>query len=117
MATRRLHLTPDILRAQYELLRVTPPFRGWKMPQGDTVEFHVTNHQDRFGDCYWKDSKQQVIRISNRKVHTLFTLNRVMAHEMAHVEGQRRGDIGHGKIWQRLADRICHYHSFDRGEF
>lgn len=113
----KLHLNRDILAAMYELLRVTTPFRGWHLPHADTIEFHVTNHKDRFADCYWVGGKQQVIRVSNRKVHTMFTLLRVMAHEMAHVKGQMLGDTGHGKIWQRLADRVCRCHGFDRGEF
>ena len=31
----RLHLTPDLLEGAYEYLRLSPPFREWRLPDGD----------------------------------------------------------------------------------
>ena len=36
-----LHLTPDILVGTYNLLRVTPPFRLWHLPEPEAISFVV----------------------------------------------------------------------------
>ena len=40
-----LRLTPEILEGAYEFLRATPPFRGWRLPHADEVEFVVSRHR------------------------------------------------------------------------
>ncbi len=46
-----LPLTPEMLRACYEFLRSTPPFRRWSLPPGDEIGFHVTRNRTRIGGC------------------------------------------------------------------
>lgn len=113
-----LHLTPEMLEAAYELLRATPPFRGWRLPAGDDVEFHVTRHVDIHGDCV-DAGHAHVIRISERKHSTIQALLVTMAHEMCHmrqdIKAPHEGE--HGKIFKQLAQRVCRYHGFDLKAF
>ena len=117
-----LHITPEMLEAAYELLRTTPPFRGWKLPHADDVQFHVASYTDGFADArYDMTKKQYVIRVSRRTCKQLGTIIVAVAHEMCHIaEAQRAGKGGraeHGKAFQRLADSVCRYHHVDRGAF
>lgn len=115
----RLGVTPEMVEAAYELLRLSPPFRRWKLPAGDGIEFHVTRHGDRYGDCERpKDGKPPIIRISSAKVLTMDRLVRTMAHEMVHLylEGKDRR-IRHGAIFWRHAKQVCRVLDFDEEEF
>ena len=110
-----LSLTPDILVATYELLLTTPPFRSWKLPPSDEIEFHITRSVKHFGTC---DGKS--ITISDRKHGTLSNLLVTVAHEMVHLrefQTGARSDIQHGAEFNKLADRVCRIHNFDRSAF
>lgn len=115
----QIHLTPDILEAAYNLLRQTRPFRGWKLPDGEEVAFHVVatdrvyadHHVGRDGHC---------IRVSQRRHYQLATLLQTMAHEMCHmreVQLKVRNDIAHGRVFQQLKAQVCRFHGFDPGMF
>lgn len=110
-----LALTPHMLEAAYELLRTTPPFRGWKLPPADDVEFRVKAipHQGEF-------FPPARIVISAQRVGTLDRLAVVMAHEMVHFRLQLVGSTDkedHGPDFQRCAARVCRHHLFDPKEF
>lgn len=117
-----LHMTPELMEAAYDRLRMTPPFKGWNLPSPDDLAFHVKDYKDRFGHFQdmdgtgWKN-----ITVSSRHVRSLYTLDEVMAHEMCHVRewqllGNRfKGD--HGPRFRRLADQVCRHHGFDRSRF
>lgn len=112
--TDGLHLTPDILRAAYEYLRATPPFRRWKLPPADEVEFHVTRHLDRTGDCETAGGHEPVIRISAALIGWTGSLMTTMAHEMVHVHLDRNGvRAHHGADFRRCAAQVCRHHGFD----
>jgi len=115
-----LHLTPDIVIAAYELLRTTPPFRGWRLPHADEVRFRIVADRGAYG-THRVDASGHEISISHRNAHHIDTLLRVMAHEMCHMQeirlGFKRNDVVHGALFQRLADKVCKYHNFDRGAF
>lgn len=113
-----LHLTHENLAAAYELLRTTPPFRGWKLPHVDDVEFHVMRTRNCYGDCS-HNGKGFVLRISQTRQRSLGTLLATMAHEMCHIRQMKlaKTEAYHGATFQRLADRVCGYHQFDRGAF
>lgn len=110
-----LHLTPQIAEASYELLRTTPPFKGWKLPHADEVEFIVCN----FVDCRAQHqlTDHHKIWVSNRNLGSLDELNRAMAHEMIHVHEERtrqcRHDVAHSKKFHRWAKRVCVLHCWD----
>ena len=116
---RAFHLTPDMMEAGYEYLRLTPPFRAWRMPDGDEVDFHVLKTPRIHGDCGFHNGRI-FIRLSIALVGCTNNLHSVMAHEMIHGEQFRRrsrsrGD--HDAFWHRAADRACAFHGFDRKTF
>lgn len=119
-----LHITPDIVEASYERLRMTAPFKRWKLPHADDVEFHVTRDEKEFGAlCYDTDRRKGVqrrINVSCVLVRTLDKLDEVLAHEMCHMRELDlgvRSSIAHGGAFNRLADQVCAVHGFKRGAF
>ena len=114
-----LVLTPDIAEAIYELLRLTPPFKSWRLPHADDIEFHITNHDDRHADSTSTAKKGHRIRVSNNICHSLRSATEAVAHEMCHIRqwclGARREN--HGPVFNRLADQVCRAHGFERGTF
>jgi hypothetical protein len=109
-----LHLTPEMLRAAYEYLRTTPPFRRWKLPPADEVEFHVTRHKDRTGDCETSAGHEPLIRVSATLVGWTASLLATMAHEMIHVHLDRKKvRAAHGWEFRRAAAQVCRHHGFD----
>ena len=116
-----LTLTPDMLAAAYELLRTTPPFRGWKLPPSSAIKFKVSRATREFGHFAYTrdDGAPKHISCSDRKHGQLNTLLATMAHEMIHLHQRVSGHKGpaHGAVFQRFADRICRLHGFDRKTF
>lgn len=115
-----LTLTPEMLRAAYEFLRATPPFRGWKLPPGGEVRFRVTKWRDKYGEHSIRDDGSgETIAMSGRIIGHTTTLMSVMAHEMIHVHMFRCGRKGamHGPKFQRMAALVCRYHGFDTKAF
>lgn len=103
-----MHITPDLLRSTYDYLRGLPPFRRWRLPEGDKVSFHVTRMRD-FADVEECGGKYTV-RLSMHKHDHLLTILMTMAHEMGHIHA----GMGHGKAFQRAMDQVSKYHGFDR---
>lgn len=116
-----IHLTPDMLERAYELLRASPPFRGWNLPHGEQVGFHVVGGSNVFGcTVYDTDTKRFDIKISAKKHTQLPTLLPTMAHEMCHMREWQlkvRADVHHGAVFEKLAAYVCRRHGFDRGQF
>ena len=111
-----LPLTPATLTAAYEFLRTTPPFKGWKLPHADEVEFHVTRHRDREADHEIVRRMVHVIRVSVNKVKATDALMQAMAHEMIHAYQDGVARTGthavHNTEFKRLASRVCHVHGW-----
>lgn len=113
-----LALTPAMLAGAYEYLRTTPPFRTWKLPHADEVEFHITLHRDRYGDHNEIPRPvEHCIRASAHNVKTTLSLLELMAHEMIHgyqdvvrKTGSKR--TPHNAEFKRLAKRVCKIHGF-----
>ena len=113
-----LALTPAALAGAYEYLRTTPPFKGWKLPHADEVEFHVTRHRDRYGDHNEIPRPvEHCIRVSEVNVTTTGDLLELMAHEMIHgyqdvvrKTGNKRWP--HNAEYKRLAKRVCDSHGW-----
>lgn len=109
----------EIVEAVYELLRLTPPFRGWKLPHADEVEFHLMVTEAFFGDHVLENGKHR-IRLSVPNHKTLARLTETLAHEMTHMKDAENGGrctAHHGKRFKRLARTVCRYHVFDPGAF
>ncbi len=103
-----------MLHAGYEYLRTCPPFRGWKLPHADHVEFHVTRFKDRTGDCDCWSNGTHIVRVSSCLVGWTDSLLRALAHEMVHIHLDRKGVRGHhGRDFTRCAAQVCRHHGFD----
>jgi len=86
MTVMALKLSPELIAAAYEFLRVTAPFRSWRLPPAGEVEFVVSRH--RFAVGYHRGARRKTrsheIGISEVCVGHTNTLLRTMAHEMIH---------------------------------
>ena len=114
-----MHLTPEMLEGSYNLLLTTPPFRGWKLPPSDDVTFSVVATRGDYA-THTFDATGHKIEVSYKNVHQLGTLIEKMAHEMCHMREVKlkvRRDVGHGHVFNKLADQVCRHHKFDRGAF
>ena len=113
-----MHLTPLMMAGMYDYLRTTPPFTWWRLPPSDDVQFHVTKDKKVLGDHHINEKGEHVYRLSADGVGTTDALARVMAHEMVHAHGDRKGVRSvHGAEFNKAADRVCRYHGFDRRLF
>lgn len=117
-----MKLTPAILAAAYSYLRETLPFRRWKLPPADEVEFAVTAHRDREGDhTTYHRTLDHVIRISEHHIRTTQALMICMAHEMIHARQEREKTApqrpGHNSEFKRLATRVCYEHGWKLEDF
>lgn len=112
-----LLITPELLRASYNFLRETQPFKWWSLPLGEDVEFKVTRSRKTQGDHLLLDDVH-TIRVSSRKVGYTASLVVLMAHEMVHVICDREGVRSeHGAAFRKRAVAVCRYHGFDPAEF
>ena len=112
-----LPLTKDLLRGAYDFLRMTPPFKKWKLPPGEIVKFVVTRSPTVQGDHILVKGVH-TIRVSCKKVGATSTLMELMAHEMVHVKCDRDGvKSEHGADFKRAARLVCKYHGFDEASF
>ncbi len=110
-----LPLTKETLKAAYDLLLLTPPFKRWKMPPSSAINFSITRSINSRGSATGMDK----IDISSRNIGRLDNLLMTMAHEMVHIYNHVKGHTraAHGKEFQRCADMICKHHGFDRQMF
>lgn len=110
-----LPLTPEILRAAYDFLAVTPPFNKWNLPEGEDVAFQVMRSTVLHGS-YDQETGRHRIRISgNTHGHTASLLV-TLAHEMIHLHEQQAGmatTAQHTAAFRKLAERVCKFHGFD----
>ena len=113
-----LTLTHAIVEAAYEYLRATPPFRGWRLPHADEVEFGITRHRDRYADhtTYYRTANH-VIRVSAPNVKTTDMLMQTLAHEMIHERMEltktASRKVDHNAEFKRLAGVVCRAHGWD----
>jgi hypothetical protein len=110
-----------MVEAQYELLKLTPPFNRWKLPPGDEVEFFICKLKDREADYVsWTDGRMR-IRLSIEHVKTLDRLAMTLGHEMIHMHMDRAkipaGRNFHGWRFQRFARAVCLAHDWDVTRF
>ena len=114
-------MTPAMLESAYELLRTTPPFRSWSLPDPDDVEFRVSRSGHTTARLILTTGKFPVIEVSSRVCGTLMPLIMAVAHEMAHLHehlsGDMRADCAHGKAYRKRAKRVCDVHLFDPMQF
>lgn len=114
-----MHLSPEVLRESYNYLKVTPPFRRWKLPDADEISWIVSNTKRVFGECHsvkWKDNrlrKNYHILVSCSLVKTTDQLMQTMAHEMCHIRCEELGvKATHGYEFKRIAKSVCREHGW-----
>lgn len=109
-----------MLESAYELLRTTPPFRNWRLPEPDDVSFRVIATEADRG-AFRIVRGIPTIYISRGTIGRLSSLLKTMAHEMVHLHEETahsaREDVVHSKTWVTLAARVCHHHEFDEKLF
>ena len=112
-----LRLTPDMLAGAYEFLRVTEPFKNWKLPHGDELGFAVVKDKSMYAD-FGLENGVPIIRVSEARNGFTSTLLATMAHEMCHLRQQQLGDRSHHSAsFKRMAARVCRAHGFDLKTF
>lgn len=106
-----MHITPEACAACYEMLRHFRPFKGWKLPHADEVEFRVVPWKKDFAEMshYVRTDELIMIVSSHPDKHpVLDELTQSIAHEMVHFRQHRlKINIGHGKYFKRMANIIC----------
>lgn len=112
-----LKLTPDLLRAAYDLLGETEPFKRWNLPDSDEIRFRVYRSGD-YG-LFQTDGPDMTISASERMIGHLGTLLSTIAHEKIHVYQHVTGmPMDHGAGFKKLAAEVCRHHrDFDPKNF
>lgn len=119
-----LHLTPDILAASYDLLRTTLPFRRWKLPPSDEIEFIV--NADRHVRGFYSDRPEgfgqpvHKLGASCAVLSTLDSLLPVVGHEIIHLFQNiagRETRAMHNADFRRLSVQVCRHHGWDLAAF
>lgn len=113
-----LILTPETLAAGYDFLRSTRPFKGWRLPHSDDIEFRVTReggemgHYNRYAgtDHHW-------IAMSEKNLAHTNSLLMFLGHEMIHLKQAiaktETKNTQHNAEFHRLARNVCRAHGFD----
>lgn len=107
-----MKLTPEILAASYSYLRLTLPFRRWKLPPPEEVIFRVYKSSYTYGTA-WKERNRPVygISISNELANCTGAFIETMAHEMVHL--YLHPYHGHGAKFDKAARLVCKHHGFN----
>lgn len=112
-----IRLTPDLIRAGYDLLAETEPFKKWNLPDSDEIKFRVYRSSD-YGS-FQTDGPDMTMCVSEKMVGHLSTLIETIAHEKIHVYQHITGmPMDHGPGFRKLAALVCRHHrEFDPRNF
>lgn len=105
-----------MVAAAYDFLREMPPYKGWRMPPGDSVIFVIARDANCYG-YYQPDGEHHRIGVVDLAVGHTTSLVKVVAHEMIHMHQylkrlDTRGAV-HNANFRKLADRVCRTHGWD----
>lgn len=108
-----MHLTPEILKASYDYLKTTPPFKRWGLPDGDEISWVVTGKKKVEGLCTQYANGRFIIEISGTLIKATDTLMATMAHEIIHIRCFMLGvKAKHGYEFNKLAKSVCNQHGW-----
>lgn len=116
----KFSLTPTILAKSYDLLRSTPPFDKWNLPEPEDITFKVRNVPHLRGQYVRYVGGKHEIMMSSANIDTLQWLTMTMGHEMIHLH---QGETGmetkaqHNTAFKKLAERVSRIHTWDRKMF
>lgn len=113
-----LPLRPDMLAGAYDFLRTTPPFRGWRLPHSDEIEFKVTGDNQEHGHYNrYAGTNHHWIAMSGKTVGHTDTLLMYLAHEMIHLHQAlaklETRNATHNADFHRRARSVCRWHGWD----
>lgn len=115
-----LPLSAEMLEASYDFLRTTPPFNRWNLPDGEDVQFTITQSRKTMGTHCLFNGKH-CIEISRRLVGHTSTLMSLMAHEMVHAHQKATKTdtpgVEHNEAFRQFGRQVCKHHGFDPHEF
>ncbi len=112
-------ITPHMMAGAYDFLCVCRPFKGWKLPDSESVEFRVIRNLGYYG--YFQFNKVPIIGVNDEGVGHTESLLKIVAHEMIHMHQyfsrlETKGEV-HNDNFQKLADRVCRLHGWDSKMF
>jgi len=105
-----------MLAAAYTYLCEIEPCSEWNLPPAEEVKFSIIRKTDRYAHYQLRGGKHH-IAVSSRFVGRHETLLATMLHEMIHLHIEHNGISDtheHGPVFQKLADKACRIHEFDR---
>lgn len=115
-----LRLTPDLLRAAYDFLASSDPFRRLNMPASAAIAFTVARTRTHNGWHNFRKGRHEIV-ISAGAAGSTDMLMRTMAHEMLHVHDyaprRKKSSAEHSTAFRRLAAAVCRVHGFDLKAF
>lgn len=115
-------LTPLLIVSMYSMLRDCPPFRGWKLPEADDIEFRTSRRKDAHGEHIEKTpptrGARYTIMVSTEKNGHLNTILQSLAHEMVHLAQAiarvpRRYEAHDNQDFVRRARQVCKTFGWD----
>jgi len=115
-----MQLTPDIVEGMYELLRRTPPFRGWRMPEADALDITVFHNPYRFAGHYRWHKGRHELGVNGAWCGNISSLSRIVAHEMVHLHLQIThpdDKAHHGARFVAATKIVCRHHHLDPKAF
>ena len=119
-------LTPLVLVSMYQMLRECPPFRGWKLPESDAIEFRTPMRRDAHGEHIEKTPPTRgapfTIMVSTEKNGHFDTILQCLAHEMVHLSQAvakvpRRHEAHDNRDFVARAKRVCKIFGWDAKAF
>ena len=115
------HLSPETLEACYDLLRTVPPYKRWRLPPGNEIEFKVSIQRHLLGaHTKTRHYKEHTIIISAARNRHLATVLRTMAHEMIHLYqahyNRETAGASHNEDFWRCKEKAGRLLGFDPGE-
>lgn len=112
-----LPLSPEIIRAAYTYLLVSPPFRRWKLPEADAVRVEIMRHNNHAAQCI-AEAGRYTVRVAHNHVFETDSLILSVAHEICHIASDIAGEEwGHGPHFLRRARLVCRYHGWNEEQF
>lgn len=114
-----IRLTPHMIAGAYDFLRECQPFKAWKLPEPDLIEFRTVRDSGCYG--YFQFNKVPIIGINDTGVGHTDSLIKIVAHEMIHMHQyfarlETAGAV-HNANFRKLADRVCRIHGWDSKMF
>jgi hypothetical protein len=116
-----IDLHPDHVAAMYDCLRSFDPFKRWRLPLAEAVEFHIRKiPADAWYQTYPREMESHAIFVNPYRHGYFNSLAMVTAHEMIHLHQRiakldRGGE--HNADFRKKAKRICEIHGWDVKQF